>query len=117
MLFLKKSHSRIHWIFHMCVGFFLIATSGCFMVPPLTVDRPMGVASVRGGVGEAPVQMGEKQAGKQEQGDQRSVTRAQLHAELMDFADRFASSVATYASEFENQLPSPKGAIQKSYTD
>lgn len=100
MLFLKKSHSRIHWIFHMCLGFFLVVTSGCFMLPPLTVDRPVGVASDRGGVGEAPVQMGEKQAGKQEQGDQRSVTRAHLHAELMDFADRFASSVATYASEF-----------------
>jgi cell division septation protein DedD len=58
--------------------------------------------------------MGEKQAGKQEQGDQRSVTRAQLHAELMDFADRFASSVATYASEFENQLPSPQARLAAS---
>lgn len=114
MLFLKKSHSRLHWIFHMCVGFFLVATSGCFMLPPLTVDRPMGVASDRGGVGEAPVQMGEKQAGKQEQGVQRSVTREQLQATLMDFADRFASSLTTYASDFENELTSPKARLTAS---
>ncbi len=98
----------------MCVGFFLVITSGCFMLPPLTDDRPMGVASDRGGVGEAPVQMDGKQAGKQEQGDQRSVTRAQLQATLMDFADRFASSVATYASDFENELTSPKARLTAS---
>ena len=114
MLFLKKSHSRLHWIFHVCVGFFLVVTSGCFMLPPLTADLPMGVASDRGGVGEAPVHMGEKQAGEQKQGDQRSVTRGQLQATLMDFADRFASSVATYASDFENELTSPKARLTAS---
>ena len=46
--------------------------------------------------------MGEKQAGKQGQGDQRSITRGQLQVTLMDFADRFTSSVATYAFDFEN---------------
>ena len=114
MLFLKKTHNRLHWIFYMCLGFFLVVTSGCFMLPPLTGDRPVGVASDRGGVGEAPVQMGEKQAGKQEQGDQRSVTRAQLQATLMDFADRFASIVVTYASDFENELTSPKARLTAS---
>jgi len=73
------------------------------MLPPVPPDLPTGVATDRGGVGAAPVQMGEKQAGKQEQGGQRNVTRAQLHAELMDFADRFSSSVWTYASEFEKK--------------
>ena len=63
MLFLKRSHSRIPWIFHMCVGFLLVVISGCFMLPPLTADRPMGVAPDRGGVGEAPVQMGETSHG------------------------------------------------------
>ncbi|MBW1787984.1 MAG: hypothetical protein JRK53_15385, partial [Deltaproteobacteria bacterium] len=111
MLFLKKSHSRLIWIFHMCLGFFLVVTSGCFMLPPLTADRSMGVLSDHGGIGEAPVQMGEKQAGKKAQGDRRSVTRAQLQATLMDFADRFASSVATYASDFENELASPQARL------
>jgi len=114
MLFLKKSHSRLHWILYMCLGFCLVVTSGCFMLPPLTADRPMGVASDSGGVGEAPVQMGDKQAGKQEQGDQRNVTRAQIQTTLMDFADRFASSVATYASDFENELTSPKARLTAS---
>ena len=114
MLFLKKTHNRLHWILYMCLGFFLAVTSGCFMLPPLTVDRPVGVASDRGGVGAAPVQMGEKQAGKQEQGDQRSVTRAQLQATLMDFADRFASIVAKYASDFENEITSPQARLTAS---
>ncbi|RLC31450.1 MAG: hypothetical protein DRH37_03035 [Deltaproteobacteria bacterium] len=107
MLFLKKSHSRLHWILYMCLGFFLVVTSGCFMLPPLTADRPMGVASDRGGVGAAPVQMGEKQEGKQKQGDQRSVTRAQLQNALMAFADRFASIVSTSSFKFEDELTSP----------
>ena len=69
-------------------------------------DSSTGDISNLGETAKTPVQVSERQPEKEKQGDSQPITRGELHAALMDFADRFANTVNESAIRFESDLPS-----------
>jgi hypothetical protein len=76
------------------------------MFPLMPSDTSKGDISNLGETAKTPVQMRESQPEKEKQGDPQPITRGELHAALMDFADRFANTVNESAIRFESDLPS-----------
>jgi cell division septation protein DedD len=106
MVLIHKFHRRLHSIFYAFAGFSLVVIGGCGMFPVMPVDTSTEDISDLGETEKTPVQISESQPEKEEQGDSQTITRGELHAALMDFADRFAGTVTEFAIRFESDLPS-----------
>lgn len=104
MLPANKSCRRLCWVF-LTVGVYSLAiTAGCGILPQLPTDSEF--PSHPKGVAETPVQIGKIKSGKEE-----PITRGQLQAALMDFADRFSDTVVTGTEKSEEGDTSPQARL------
>jgi hypothetical protein len=101
MALINKFRRRLHWVFLVGGMYSLVITAGCGVLPLLPTDS--GVAPDLEGIGETPVQISEGWPG-----EKGPITRAQLQAALMDFADRFAATMALASEKFEGGQASPE---------
>jgi hypothetical protein len=114
MILLRNFRRCLHRFFYLFAGFFLIVTGGCGVFPWMPVDTGKGDMSDFGETGKKPVQISDSQPEKEEQGDSQPITRVEMHVLLMDFADRFGSTVSASSLKLESDLPSRSARLEAS---